>query len=129
MKKSCNKYKTLFIFRESDELMQHLEECADCRNMHEELSGIEQLTRFALPAYQNSKKRQEVYKTNKLIACFLFIFVFSFMFGNVNEATLLHNNLAHPERVEYLNNSIFNKMNLPVDELGLLDINRDFYDD
>ena len=37
MKEKCTKYESLFTFRSEEELMQHIEECEDCRLEHEKM--------------------------------------------------------------------------------------------
>jgi hypothetical protein len=129
MKEKCNKYKSLFIFRNEKELMQHLEVCEDCRLQHEEMSKIDDIVRLAKPVYFRGKNKNYIYKLNKLAACFAFLFLLSFVSGNFNEIYLLHQKLTHPEVAEYIESSIFNQMKLPTDEYGLLDSNGNFYYD
>ena len=125
MNKKCGRYESIFIFRETDEFMVHLNSCEECREKHSEMMEIENLVKRAKPAYYRSKNQQKIFAFNKVIAGFAFIVCLSFVSGNYSEFASLQKTLKHSEVSEYINNSIFNQMNLPTDEFGLLDPNKE----
>jgi len=127
MRKKCTKYQSLFLFRDSEKFLEHLKHCEDCQKMHEEMEKIEKLVKFSKPSYQRTKKVQQLFQTNKIIVCFVGIFVVCLLCGNINVIYDIQHRISHPEIAEYTSNSIFNKLNLPTDEFGLLNANREFH--
>lgn len=127
MRKKCTKYQSLLVFRDSKEFSEHLKHCEECRKIHEEMEEIENIVKFSKPSYLRAKKVQQLFQVNKMVACFASIFFICLLCGNINEVYVIQHRISHPEIAEYTSNSIFNRLNLPTDEFGLLDANRKFY--
>ncbi len=71
--KKCDKYEGLFVFRNDDELNEHLKECSECREEHEKLLKVSALVKEVAPVYL-AKKQKEKTNTLKKIACFIMAF-------------------------------------------------------
>ena len=52
---NCNKYQSLFVFRDDDELNKHLEICPVCKQKHDEMMKLESLIKSAQPIHQKQK--------------------------------------------------------------------------
>jgi len=116
MNEKCNLYEHFFIFRPEEELKAHIKSCKYCRNKHNEMLKIGGLVRSSKPVYLRSQARKSVLKLNKIAAVF-FITILSLSYTG----GLLNRQEEHPKVVELVNNSLFNRMNLPTDEYGVLD--------
>ena len=117
MNEKCNLYEHFFIFRPEEEFYSHIKNCKVCRNKHQEMLKIEGLVRSSKPAYIRSQARRSVLKLNKVAAIF-FITMLSLSYSG---GVFNNKFVEHPKVLELVNNSLFNTMNLPTDEYGVLD--------
>ena len=129
MNKKCDKFESIFIFRETDEFMAHLDCCEECSEKYSEMIKIENLVKIAKPVYYKGKNKQKIFAFNKIAASFAFLVCLSFVSGNYSEFYSLQHTLKHSEVSQYVDNSIFNQMKLPTDEYGLLDPNKELVDE
>ena len=56
MKEKCTKYESLFTFRSEEELMQHIEECEDCRLEHEKMQKVSELIKEVKPYFRERRR-------------------------------------------------------------------------
>ncbi len=111
MKDRCTKYEGLFIFGDEETLIQHIENCEDCRKEQEVMDKVSELLKEVKP-YYISKRRN----TAKLkIACaMLTIMLSTVTMGVVNFNTDIS------DIIKYGNTLSAEDLGLPVDAYGLL---------
>jgi hypothetical protein len=98
--------------------MEHISICSDCRKVHEEMQNLNTVINSAKPLY-NKKKINSKKIRQKIAACVAGLVIFSVAFGGYSQFIPL-NPQDDPEIADLVNNSIFNQMNLPTDEYGIL---------
>lgn len=69
MTKKCNKFEALFTFSDEKTLMEHIEQCEDCRAEYEKMNKVTALVKEVKPHY----RKGEYYAMR--VACLLFAFV------------------------------------------------------
>jgi len=121
MNNNCNKYQSLYVFRTEEELQEHLDVCAICRKQHSEIIEVEKLVKFSKTAYLKNKFKTNTVRLNRAIAGVAVLIFTSFIFNNYSELNSINTHLKHPEVSEFTNNSLFNQMQLPTDDYGILD--------
>ena len=52
---SCDKFEKLFIQEDETELLEHIKECAECREEYERMQAISNLVKEAKPLFQKDK--------------------------------------------------------------------------
>lgn len=125
MSSDCNKYQSLYVFRNDEEFQHHLDTCETCRKKHAELLEVEDLIKFSKPAYFRSKIKSNTIRLNKAIAGIIFLILTSFVFNNFSELTAINTKIKHPELSDFISNSFFNQMQLPTDDYGILDTHKE----
>lgn len=111
MDKKCSKYEGLFVFSDEETLMQHVEECEDCRLEHEKMQKVSDLI-GEVKFYYKSKK-QKLRKLRAICAA-LFLVVFSTTFCIVTMDDDLTDTLV------YGNTLTAEEYGFPVDSYGLI---------
>lgn len=124
--KKCDKYQSLFIFRDEDELNAHLEVCEDCRQVHSDMHKLESLIQSSKSVHFKQKTSLKLNKIVAAIGLFVFVSVFT---GNVIAFNSIEIHPKHQEVIELINNSIFNQMKLPTDEYGIMNPHEEVYND
>ena len=102
MKEKCTKYESLFTFRSEDELMQHIEECEDCRLEHEKMQKVSELIKEVKPYFR--ERRRNLAKVK--VACALFM--------------VLNFNTDVSDTLKYGAALSSEDLGLPVDSYGLI---------
>lgn len=69
MKEKCNKFESLFIFSDEETLMNHVNECDDCKAELEKMNRVSELIQEVKPHYK--KNRFNAVR----IACAMFVFI------------------------------------------------------
>ncbi len=111
MKEKCTKYEALFTFRTEEELMQHIEECEDCKLEHEKMQKVSKLLQEVKPYYKEKRKNFAKVK----VACALFMLM-------ISSTTLGVINLNHDvsDTLKYGTTLSAEDLGLPVDSYGLI---------
>ena len=71
MNKKCSKYESLFTFSDENTLNQHVQECEECKEEHEQMQKISSLVQEVKPYYKKRRKNTQVFK----IACTLLFLI------------------------------------------------------
>ena len=109
----CNKYESLFIFRNEEELQKHLEECPECKAEYEKHIKVSSLVKEVAPKYlARSKKTTFV----KKVACLAIVFtIITAVTGyKVYDEYSYQANLSE--------DSCITNLGLPTDDYGFLEI-------
>ena len=127
MIKRCNKYKPLYIFRSEEEFFQHLDNCAYCQNKYDDMMQVEELVRSAKPLYSKRKNfKDKLFQLKyKIAASIVILAIAAIGINNYYESNYISIE-SDWEIAEVTSGSIFNQMNLPTDEYGILSIDKDF---
>ena len=64
----CDKYEGLFLFRNEEELQEHIKNCPDCKKEYEKHKNISNLVKEVAPVYL-AKKAKEKSTFIKRVAC------------------------------------------------------------
>lgn len=111
MKDRCTKYEGLFIFGDEETLIQHLENCEDCRKEQEVMDKVSELLKEVKPYYVSKRRNTAKLK----IACaMLTIMLSTVTMGVVNFNTDIS------DIIKYGNTLSAEDLGLPVDAYGLL---------
>lgn len=111
MKDRCTKYEGLFIFGDEETLIQHLENCEDCRKEQEVMDKVSELLKEVKPYYVSKRRNTAKLK----IACaMLTIMLSTVTMGLVNFNTDIS------DIIKYGNTLSAEDLGLPVDAYGLL---------
>lgn len=111
MKEKCTKYESLFTFRSEEELMQHIEECEDCRLEHEKMQKVSELIKEVKPYFK--ERRRNLAKVK--VACALFMLMVSgTTLGVLNFNTDVSDTLKYGAALSS------EDLGLPVDSYGLI---------
>lgn len=107
---NCDKFEKLFIQATQEALLEHIQNCEECRLEYKKMLKTEQILKEAKPLYA-AKKRNIVML--KAAASFILIMLFStvFMQNSINKTYI--SKISYEESVAEA---------FPVDEYGLLDI-------
>lgn len=114
MDKKCDKYESIFIFGNNEELQKHIEECEHCRKEHEDLKKVSSLIKETKPYYL--KKYRNSKKIIKSVAGFFLICIVIFAVQNRFEKRSLLNEINIATNEDY---SVIEQMGLPTDDYGL----------
>ena len=111
MTDKCNKYESLFIFSDRDNMEKHLEECEDCRLENEKMEKVSGLINEVKFYYLQKAKRARKIKA----ACIAGLLVcFSLGCGIVTMDTDLTDALMYDDSLSA------EDLGFPVDSYGLL---------
>ena len=99
MKEKCSKYEALFTFRSEDELLEHVQNCEDCRIEHEKMQKISDLIQEVKPYYK--KKRKNFAKLKAACALFL-VTVCAATLGVINFNTDISDTLKYGSALIYI---------------------------
>lgn len=117
MDKKCSKYEGLFIFSDEQTLLQHIEECPDCRAEHEKMQKISDLIGETKFYYRSKINRKRKLKAVCALALFMF---FSATIGVIN------NDEDFAEALMYGDTLTAEDLGFPVDSYGLLMVDDEF---
>lgn len=115
----CNLYESLYIFRSEEELQEHIDECEICREKHSAFLQVEKLVRTAKP-YHARKKALDIKLKQKILASMYVLVIFTSTYSGYAYFFDMMNPQSQPEIADLIDNSFFNRMNLPTDEYGIL---------
>ena len=111
MDKKCSQYEALFTFRSEEELMEHVQNCPECREEHERMQKVSELLQEVKPYYQKRKKNFAKFKA----ACALFlIMACGTTLGLINFNTEISDTLKYGSALSA------EDLGLPVDSYGLI---------
>lgn len=111
MDNKCSKYEGLFIFSDTNNFNEHLNECEDCRKENEKMQKISDLIQEVKPYYLN--KRNKLRKM-RVAAALFFIMLFSATFG------IVYTNEDLSDALMYGDTLTAEELGFPVDSYGLL---------
>ena len=117
MKEKCNRYESLFIFGNEDELHRHIKNCPDCKSEHEKMNNISNLVKEAKPLFIKQTKSRIA--ALKIAAAILLVCAASFaIFQNFNRQEV---QISYNVDTSLLKeDSYIAQLGLPTDEYGLL---------
>ena len=113
MEEKCSKYEALFTFRSEEELLSHIEECEDCREVHKKMEKVSELLKEVRPYFIKIRKNLAKLK----IACAMFMIMLS---GTT--LGLLNLNTDVSDTLKYGASLSAEDMGLPVDSYGLISV-------
>lgn len=113
MKEKCTKYEALFTFRSEEELLEHIEECEDCRREHEKMQKVSELLKEVKPYYREKRKNLAKVK----IACALCMLMLS---GTTLGVINLNTDVS--DTLKYGTTLSAEDLGLPVDSYGLITV-------
>lgn len=120
MKEKCTKFESLYLFRDENELQEHLKECPDCQKEQEKMDKISELLEEVKPYY--AKKRRDSFSRMK-VACILCLGLFAGMtigyFSGDNYITTANYNYSDSSTSQ----SSTNEYGMPIDNYGLISLN------
>ena len=114
MKEKCNKYEAYFTFRDEKELLEHVENCPDCKIEHEKMQKVSDLIGEVRPYFlaQKQREKKKLYKLKA--ACFSIALIFFALGG-----TALNYEYDIVNSIVYHNLSA-EDLGFPTDEYGLI---------
>ena len=116
MKEKCTKYESLFLFRDEEELQEHLRNCPDCQKEHEKMEKVSDLLKEVKPYY--AKKRKNSFARLQ-VACVLCFGLFAgTIIGYFTQYT--NTNYNYSESSTQLTT---NEYGMPIDSYGLISLN------
>lgn len=114
MQEKCSKYEGLFVFSDEKTLLEHVENCPDCKKEHEKMQKVSNLLQEVKPILL--KKR---YSAAKLKAvCALFVMCIC-----VSTLCVINFNTDIADRINYGTTLSAEDLGLPVDSYGLIMVN------
>ncbi|MBR1942521.1 hypothetical protein IJ843_02155 [bacterium] len=116
MNEKCTKFESLYLFRDGQELEEHLKECPDCRYEQEKMDKVSELLQEVKPYYARQRKRSF---TRLKVACILCFGLFTGMLiGYFTQFgyTMTTASSAYSEETT-------NEYGMPVDSYGLISLN------
>jgi len=117
MNEKCTKFKSLYLFRNENELEEHLKECPDCRAEKERMDRVSELIQEVKPYYANQRKKSFARLQVACILCFgLFTGMLIGYFTQFGYMTA--NNSAYTETTQTTN-----EYGMPIDSYGLISLN------
>lgn len=111
MKEKCTKFEALFTFSDEETLMEHVEQCEDCRAEYEKMQKVSKLIKEAKPYF--IEKRRNLAKV-KAVAASVALVLFTATFGVIN----LNTDVS--DTIKYGTTLSAEDLGLPVDAYGLL---------
>ena len=113
MDEKCNKIEGLFTFSSEEDLLNHINECEDCKKEYETQQKVSELI-DEVKFYYHSKKRKRNFRIKAACAA-IFILVSTFSLG-----LAVWNNEDLTETLMYGNTLSAEELGFPVDSYGLL---------
>ena len=117
MDKKCSKYEGLFVFSDEKTLLDHLQECDDCRAEHEKMQKVSDLISEVKSHYKSKKRKIMKLKAVCAVAMIMF---FSATFGIVSNDADLADSLMYGEALTA------EDLGFPVDSYGLIMVDDEF---
>ena len=111
MKDKCTKYEALFTFSDEKTLLEHIENCPDCREEHEKMQKVSELIQEAKPYF--IEKRRNYVKMKAVCAVFV-------MFFSLTTLGVVNFNTDISDTIKYGNVLSAEDLGLPVDSYGLV---------
>lgn len=126
---NCNKLEGLFVFGSNEDLKEHLLSCSQCRKAYEEIMNVEKLTQASKPLYKKRKKHKQHIRV-KIAACFVGVMIFGGIGTSITPSTYYSNlyDRANCKLYGISQNSQDKNANLPVDDDGILNIDKKIQD-
>lgn len=112
----CDKYEAFFVFNNEEAFLNHINNCPDCKEIHEKQLKVSQLVKEVAPVYLKKKQKEKFNAIKKLACCFVFFIGLTAFSGYkyYDEYTLL--------QMDMTEESCIDALGLPVDEYGFLEI-------
>lgn len=111
MDKKCSQYEALFTFRSTEELIEHVQNCPECKAEHEKMQKVSELLQEVKPYYMKKQKNFAKFKA----ACALFlIMACGTTLGIINFNTDISDTLKYGSVLSA------EDLGLPVDSYGLI---------
>ena len=117
MDKKCSKYESYFVFSDSETFKTHIEECSDCKAVHEKMQKVSDLIQETKFYYKIKFKRKQKLKAICALAVFMF-FSFTFQITHINE--------DFSDILMYGDTLTAEDLGFPVDSYGLLMVDDEF---
>lgn len=118
MNEKCEKFKSLYLFRDEAEFEEHLKKCPDCRAEKEKMDKVSELLQEVKPYYAKQRKRSF---TRLKVACILCFGMFTGMligyFTQYGYATITAST-TYSETTQTTN-----EYGMPIDSYGLISLN------
>ncbi len=111
----CNKYEGLFVFRNEEELNEHLKECPECREEHEKQQKVSALIKEVAPVYLNKKHQEKSLLIKKFACCFI-------LFAAISSVAGYKMYEDYNYQASLSDDSYIQMMGLPTDEYGFFEI-------
>lgn len=114
MENRCTQYEGLFTFGTEEQLMKHIEECADCRAEHEKMQRVSELIKEVAPSFRAKRRNNAKLK----MACASFaLMLFVSTLGVVNLNVDIHDTIMYGQTLT------LEDYGIPVDSYGLISVN------
>lgn len=111
MTKKCDKYESLFIFSDEKTLLEHVNECEDCKKEHEKMNRVSELIQEVKPLFKKQNRTKRILK----VACVAFMMILSgFGFEYLNYDTDIL------DLITYGTTFTAEDLMFPTDEYGLI---------
>ncbi|NLF41082.1 MAG: hypothetical protein GX587_00130 [Bacteroidales bacterium] len=116
MSEKCSKYEALFLFSSEEQLLEHVKNCADCKEEHEKMQKTRSLVQEVKSHYLETSKKSVKKNVLKVAATMtvLFLAYFSFTYGFFTEEYDVNSKIAAMEAEAFTS-----EIGLPTDEYGL----------
>ena len=109
MKEKCTKFEALFTFADEKTLMDHIQECDDCRAEYEKMNKVSELIEEVKPHYKKDKFRAVK------VACVLFALMVG---GTTLEMANMHYNIV--DEIMYGQQFTAEDLGFQTDDYGLI---------
>lgn len=113
MNEKCNKIEGLFTFSDEEEILNHIQECEECKKEYENQKKVSDLI-SEVKFYYYSKKRKRNFRI-KVACAAIFMLVSTFSLG-----LAVMNNEDLTETLMYGSTLSAEELGFPVDSYGLL---------
>ncbi len=116
MSEKCNKYEALFLFSSEEQLLEHVKNCADCREEHEKMQKTRSLVQEVKSHYMQTSSKSVKKVALKVAATItvLFLAYFSFTNGFLTGEYDVNSKIAAMETEAFTS-----EIGFPTDEYGL----------
>lgn len=115
-KNRCDKYEGCFVFKNEEELNEHIKECESCREEHEKYLKVSELIKEVTPAYLERESKKKMMTAAKRLACCFVLFIGLSAFTGYK----IYDNYTYQVSME--EESSVSEMGLPIDEYGFLSL-------
>ncbi len=113
--KKCDKYEGLYVFRSEDELLEHINNCPDCKEEHEKQQKISNLVKEVAPVYL-ARMEKEKKTFVKKVACCVAVFTLITSFAGYK----MYDSYSYQANID--NDSYIEDIGLPTDDYGFFEI-------